>query len=266
MAWKPLVSTQWRYCAKVGLAAGLGYLLTQGQNQYAVYSAFAAALVVGASVGEDLGSSGQRVKGTLAGMLAGMAVSAFFEPSALTIGVAVAFTALISLAIGWGVPVARIGVTLCIVTLVVHRADALEYDVLRAANTLIGVAVGLAVSFLVWPVRARGEQARTLRLVLETSARLLDAMAAENRDLRAAQIKLHDALGAVVKASRENALERRLRLHAAQPAGIPDSRGLRIVQLGFDVLAAALAAEGHAPADEPRPPLEALRRRLGALQ
>jgi hypothetical protein len=119
-------------------------------------------------------------------------------------------------------------------------------------------------------VHAHGEQARTLRLVLEASAQLLDAMAAGSRDLRGAQIRLHDALGAVVKASRESALERRLRLHREaptdMPAGMPTTRGLQIVQLGFDVLAAALAAEGHAPAGEPRPPLEALRGRLEALR
>jgi hypothetical protein len=41
-----LSGSQWRYCAKVGIATALGYLLTQGgQNEYAIYSAFTAALV-----------------------------------------------------------------------------------------------------------------------------------------------------------------------------------------------------------------------------
>ena len=72
-----LGGVQWRYCVKVGLAAGLGYLLTQGNaSQYAVYSAFTAALIVGANFGEDLATSANRVKGTLVGMLAGMTVSA----------------------------------------------------------------------------------------------------------------------------------------------------------------------------------------------
>ena len=85
---KPLGGTQWRYCAKVGLAAGLGYLLTQGNaSQYAVYSAFTAALIVGANFGEDLATSANRVKGTLVGMAAGMTVSAFLGPSALAVGV-----------------------------------------------------------------------------------------------------------------------------------------------------------------------------------
>jgi uncharacterized membrane protein YccC len=263
MGLSPLGRAQWRYCAKVGLAAALGYLLTQGgQNHYAVYSAFTAALIVGATVGEDLATSVNRVKGTLTGMLAGMAVAAFFGPSALAVGVVVAVTALLALALGWGIPVARIGVTLCIVTLVVHRDDALEYDLMRAANTLIGVAVGLAVSFFVWPAHARGERARSTRLVLEASARLLDAMAAGERDLRAAQLTLHDALGAVVKAARDETLERRLRFGAEQS----HASAVPAAQLGFAVLATALARECDPPVSVPQPGLEELRRRLDELR
>ena len=71
MVWKPLGGPQWRYCAKVGLAAALAYVLTRGaDNEYAIYSASTSALIVGASVGEDLGTSGNRVKGTVAGMIA----------------------------------------------------------------------------------------------------------------------------------------------------------------------------------------------------
>jgi uncharacterized membrane protein YccC len=246
---------QWRYCAKVGIAAALGYVLTLGADpHYAIYSAFTAALIVGGSVGEDLATSGNRVKGTLAGMAAGIAVSAFLGPSALAIGIAAALTAAFALSLGWGIPVARIGATLCIVSIVAHGAYTVEYDVLRAANTLIGVAVGLAVSFFVWPVRAREEVQRSLRLVLEAAARLLDAVAAGASDLRAAELRLHEAIGAVVKAGRDSRRERRLRLAPTAQ----DAAAFEILQLGLDVLAAALAAEGHAGEALPRPALEAL--------
>jgi len=218
-------------------------------------------LIVGASVGEDLAASANRVKGTLAGMIAGMAVSAFFGPSALAVGLAVAATALLALALGWGIPVARVGVTVCIITLVAHGANALEYDFLRAVNTLIGIVVGLAVSFFVWPVRARDALERSLRLALEAAAKLLDALAAGERDLRPAQSRLYDALGALVKAGKEIRLERRVRLEA----GMLGPRALPVLQLGLEVLAGALAAEGHAPEAPPRSSLEALRRRLDEL-
>jgi uncharacterized membrane protein YccC len=250
-----LRASQWRYCAKVGVAAALGYLLTLGADpHYAIYSAFTAALIVGGSVGEDLATSGNRVKGTIAGMAAGIAVSAFFGPSALAVGFAAALTALFALSLGWGVPVARIGATLCIVSIVAHGAYTVEYDVLRAANTLIGLAVGLAVSFLVWPVRARDEVQRSSQIVLEAATRLLEAMAAGETDLRAAELHLYEAIGAVVKAGRDVRLERRLRLESSAQ----DVRALQILQLGLDVLAAALAAEGHAGEPVPRPALEAL--------
>ena len=254
MGWRSLDGAQWRYCVKVGLAAALGYLLTRGgENQYAVYSAFTAALIVGATVGEDLATSVNRAKGTVAGMIAGAAVSAVFGPSALAVGLAVAATALLALALGWGIPVARIGVTVCIITLVAHGADALEYDLLRALNTLIGIVVGLAVSFFVWPARGRDALQRSLQRVLDAGARLLDALAVGERDLRPAQLSLHDAIGAVVKAAREVKLERRLRLEA-----LPlDARGLQVLRLGFEILALSLGPED--------PAREALRRRLDAL-
>jgi uncharacterized membrane protein YccC len=246
---------QWRYCAKVGIAAALGYLLSVGgDNQYAIYSTFTAALIVGGSVGEDFATSGNRVRGTIAGMAAGLAVSAFFGPSAFAVGFAAALTALLALFLGWGIPVARIGVTLCIVSIVAHGVHGLEYDSLRAANTLLGVAVGLAVSFFLWPVRARDEVERASQRVLEAAARLLEAMSAGEPDLRAAELRLYESIGAVVKAGRDARLERRLRLARTGH----DAAALEILQLGLDVLAAALAAEGHAGEPGPRPALDAL--------
>ena len=155
--------------------------------------------------------------------------------------------------LGWGIPVARIGVTVCIITLVAYGANALEYDLLRALNTLIGIVVGLAVSFFVWPARGRYALERSLQGVLDAAARLLDALANGERDPRPAQLGLHDALVAVVKAAREVKLERRLRLEV-RPL---DVRGLQVLRLGFEILALSLGPED--------PAREALRRRLDEL-
>src|SRR5688572_2093196 len=256
---KPLGGAQWRYGAKVGLAAALGYLLTRGgDNEYAVYSAFTAALIVGSSVGEDLATSGNRVKGTLAGMIAGLAVSTLFGPSAIAVGLSATATALLTLALGWGIPVARVGVTVCIVTLVFHGQNAVEYDLLRAVNTVIGVVVGLAVSFFVWPIRARDTIEPASQQALTASKALLDALAAGEPDLRPAQVALYDALGALVKAGRDSRIERGVRLHD----GVADARPFQVLQLGLEVLAATLAAQGHAPVS---PTLEVLRGRLDEL-
>jgi hypothetical protein len=69
------------------------------------------------------------------------------------------------------------------------------------------------------------------------------------------------ALTAMVKAGRDGRLERKLRLEAEAP----DARALEALQLGLDLLAAALSSESRGDPG-PRPTLDALRRRLEALR
>ena len=229
--------SQLRYCAKVGIASGLGYLLTQGnRNQYAIYSAFAAALVVGTSVGEDLATSANRIKGTFAGMVAAMATTALFDPNAITVGVAAFVTATIALAGGLGIQAARVGVTVCIITLVAHDSNWAQYDLMRGFNTLIGVVVGLAVSFWIWPARGPDQVRQAAREVLTMSARLLDAIDQGQRPLRPLQGELFDAVSAVVKAWRDMNLER----HVAPSAVVEEAQIEMTLRLGLDVLSCAL--------------------------
>ena len=234
---RPLNGSQWRYCAKVGIATALGYVLTQGAlNEYAIYSAFTAALIVGTSVGEDLATSVNRVKGTLVGMIAGMVVSALVGPNFVTIGLASTLTGLIALAFGWGVAVARIGITICIITVAVHSANALHYDVYRALNTMIGIIAGLAVTFFVWPVRGHTEIERACADLLAAARALLDALSCGEANLRPLQGKLFDSIAAVVKAGRDFQRERR----AGQPVTIDETRVIEVIRLGTDVLSAGL--------------------------
>ena len=125
MTWNTPRSAGLQYCAKVGIAAFFGYLLCVGdRQQYGIYSAFTAALIVGTSVGEDLGTAGNRVRGTLAGMAAGLAVAAAFGMSAFTLAAGVALTAFIATGFGWGVPAARIGATVCAIIIAPTRINA----------------------------------------------------------------------------------------------------------------------------------------------
>ena len=74
--WRTPRGTQLRHCAKVALAAVVAYALTfGGRNDYALFSAMGASLVVGGSVGEDLSTSLNRVRGTVAGALVGAALA-----------------------------------------------------------------------------------------------------------------------------------------------------------------------------------------------
>ena len=251
---------QLRYCAKVGMAAGLGYLLAQGNhNEYSVHAAFAAALVVGTSVGEDLATSANRVKGTGVGVAAALLATALFGPNAITVGVAASLTTLIALAAGWGIQVARVGMTMCIITLVAHDENAIWYDLLRTANTLIGVAIGLAVSFFVWPVHGPAQVRQAVRDLLDTSTALLNAVEQGGQPLRPRQAALHEAVTAVVKAwrdlNREQAVAATVRVEEAQVE--------RTLRLGVDVLSCTFGEPGPGAIDELRHRINALSEWIG---
>lgn len=165
------------YCVKVATATLLGYLLSLGGVEHAVYGAFSAALIVGASRGEDVSSSANRVRGSLAGVVAGIAMSYLQLPPALAVAVGIGATAYLCMGCGWGVAAARIGASLCAVTVLMHSQDAVGYIELRVTNTLIGIAAGLAVSYLVLPVRGRDAVAQASNAALVALGNLLNALA-----------------------------------------------------------------------------------------
>lgn len=246
MAWTTPHGSKLQYCAKVGIACFVGYLLCLGdRQQYGVYAAFTAALIVGASVGEDLATSGNRVLGTLAGMVAGLAVSAAFGPSVWSLAAGVSLTAFIATGFGWGVPAARIGASLCAVIIAAHVADVLEYSLMRAANTLLGVAVGLLVSVVVLPVRGRHEIARGRASTLAAAAAVLDCTGAEGASKF--RMALLNAALALEKTSKDVVRERILKEDVA--GLVLQARQAQTV--GLCAMAASLA--GAELADSARP-------------
>src|ERR1700752_2180543 len=116
LSWKWPRGTAMQYCIKVATATLLGYLLSFGGVMYAVYGAFSAALIVGASRGEDVGSARNRVRGSLGGMLVGIALSQARVPPAIAVTLGIGATAYICMGWGWGVAAARVGASLCAVT------------------------------------------------------------------------------------------------------------------------------------------------------
>lgn len=171
--------TALQYCAKVAAASLLGYLLSFGDSQYAVYGAFSAALIVGASRGEDVSSAANRVRGSLAGMLVGVLMSQAPLPAALAVAIAIGGTAYVCTGCGWGVAAARVGASLCAVTVLMHHHDALDYTAMRSVNTLIGIAAGLLVSYLVLPVRGHDAMKRSARRAFQSVAALLATLEAQ---------------------------------------------------------------------------------------
>jgi uncharacterized membrane protein YccC len=171
------------YCLKVGLAALLGYLFALGGPEAAVYASMSAALIVGASRGEDVLTSANRVRGTLVGMVVAIALTWITIPPAIAVSVGVGLTAYVCLALGWGVPAARVGAALCAVMILLHLQDALQYSLARVGNTLIGIAAGLAVSYLVMPVRGRDAVARATDASLAAAGDLLSRLAGSRERL-----------------------------------------------------------------------------------
>jgi hypothetical protein len=165
-----------RVCLKVGLAVGLAYLLTYGErSQYALYAVLTAALIVGENFGEDLNQSLVRLVGTLLGAVIGVAFL-------ITLGVdvwgvvAAAITAAILSRMVKLEQLSRVTLAVCMVTLLIHPERVAAYGLYRLLNTLIGAGIGLAVSILVWPVRAEVAATRAVAKLLSLSADVLQTV------------------------------------------------------------------------------------------
>ncbi|MCA3584203.1 MAG: FUSC family protein [Methylocystis sp.] len=171
------------YCFKVAIAAMLGYMLALGGTESAVYATMSAALIVGASRGEDIMTSRNRVRGTLAGMVAGIVLAFMPIPPALAVAIGVGGTAYLCAVFGWGVSATRVGAALCSVMILIHTHDAIQYSVVRFSNTLIGIAVGLAVSYLLLPIRGREAVAHAAEGSLAAAGEMLAQLASARQPL-----------------------------------------------------------------------------------
>ena len=225
------------YCAKVCLASFLGYMLSIGGVFYSVYGAFSAALVVGASRGEDVGSAKNRVWGSLSGMIVGVAASELSPHPAIAVAVGIGLTAYACMAAGWGQAAARIGASLCAVTILAHSQDSLEYTTLRIVNTLVGIGVGLGVSYFVLPVRGRDVMAANIRRALEAVAQLLTVLSREGEPSRAEFAAVFESMVT---------LQKTLADAVKEIGGEPESLRESARQVGLVCVGALSAALAHA--------------------
>ncbi|QJW96052.1 FUSC family protein [Frigoriglobus tundricola] len=158
---------------KVGLAVGLAYLLTYGErSQYALYAVLTAALVVGENFGEDLNQSVVRLVGTLLGASVGVAALAAFGVDVWCVVGAAVVTTVLSRLVKLD-QLSRVALAVCMVTLLLHPERVAAYGFYRLVNTLIGAVIGLAVSLLVWPVRAETAATRAVAQLLDLAADVL---------------------------------------------------------------------------------------------
>lgn len=213
LKWRTPKGAQLQQCAKVALAAIAAYFLTLGgRNDFALFSVMGAALVVGGSVGEDLSTSVNRVRGTLAGTVVGIVCAYTIGASIWSLAIAVAVLAWICIGFGWGTAAMRVGIAMALVVVFTHTSDAAAYGGWRLLNTLIGVCVGIGVSRLVWPIRGRDEIARAIDRSLDATHALLDSLAGggSGSTLTPRQTSVLDTLSAIRTARQNALLERRI--------------------------------------------------------
>ena len=251
-------------CAKVALAAVAAYLLTLGgRNEYALFSVMGASLIVGGSVGEDLSTSLNRVRGTVAGALVGAALAIVFGKTIWSLGIAVGVMAWLSIGLSWGSAAMRVGIAMALVILFTHAVDAAHYGVWRVVNTLIGVVIGIAISRLVWPIRGRDEVAGAIDNALSATTAALDALAqgASSDVLRPLQVRVLDTL-AEIRTARTNA---RLARQLDRSTDLLTERTVLAVRAAIDTLGASLKLDALVQAGARAECLEAVRHAIAPL-
>lgn len=171
-----LTREQWLFCLQLGLAMMVAYFVTHGNDPAnAIYAVLGAGLATAPSVGEGLGISKERIVGTLLGALVSL-TAMWLHDRALALGAMVVIIGPFGMMLG-GIAVARIAVTVAAVTVMLHTESVDVYGVLRFTNTVAGVAVALAVAFLLWPFSRHAAFSLTLRSTLAAAALLADQLA-----------------------------------------------------------------------------------------
>jgi uncharacterized membrane protein YccC len=172
---KMLTREQWLYCLQIGLSMVLAFYVTHGRDPTnAIYAVLGAGLVTAPSIGEGVGVSRDRIIGTLLGAVVSLTTMWVHDP-ALALGLTVVVVAPLGMLIG-GIAVTRIAVTVMAVTVVLHTESAGSYGFYRFTNTVAGVAVALAVSFVLWPLSGKLNHSATLRAILSAAARLAERL------------------------------------------------------------------------------------------
>ena len=262
--WRTPKGTQLRHCAKVALAAVVAYALTLGErNDYALFSVMGASLVVGGSVGEDLSTSLNRVRGTVAGALVGGALAIVLGKTIWSLGIAVGVMAWLSVGLGWGSAAMRVGIAMALVILFTHAADAAHYGVWRVVNTLIGVVIGIAISRFVWPIRGRDEVAAAIDSALTATTAALGALAqgVSSDALRPLQVQVLDTL-ADIRTARTNA---RLARKLDRGVDLLTERAVLAVRAAIDTLGASLKLDELVQAGARVESLQAVRHAIAPL-
>lgn len=178
---KLLNREQWLFCLRGGLSMMVAYFVTHGSEpNNAIYAVMGAGLVTAPSVGEGIGISKDRLVGTLLGVIVSIPASWLGHPLA-ALAASICIVMPIGIILG-GIPIARIGLTVASVAVVLHAGSPEHYGFLRFTNTMAGVITAVAVSFAFWPLCGRFSFSDSVRSALAACATLADRLATSDPD------------------------------------------------------------------------------------
>jgi len=164
------------YVCKLGLATALAYLACVASgSQYPFYAVLSVIVVMQPTLGTTWQSSLRRIGGTLVGIPLGGLLAMYHVPApwALGVGVAAAVGICTRLDLRDGVSVSAFALASIVVN---HPNEPWLFAAHRFLDTMIGIAIAVAVNRLFWPPRA-GRQLEALLLAsFPRSAALLDML------------------------------------------------------------------------------------------
>jgi uncharacterized membrane protein YccC len=220
-------------------------LVTHGNDPVnAIYAVLGAGLASTPNVGEGLGASRERIIGTLLGALFSLS-TVWLHDKGLALGVTVLTVTPVAMMLG-GLSVARIAVTVAAVGVMLHTEDTGNYGILRFTNTVAGVAVALAVAFVMWPLSRHLNFMLALRSAIAAAAVLAEQLAKYDSPIfpLEGQRKLFMALAALPKSMAHARLDP-LSYHERDRVR---EEAILMAKIGVALLATSLALARSRPA------------------
>jgi uncharacterized membrane protein YccC len=219
-----------RVSVAVGVTFAIGELFHMPQAYWAV---FTAVIVVQTSVGATITAAMERLAGTVVGGLIG-AAAAYIQAKTvlaegLTLSIAIAVAAFAA-SVRPSLRVAPVTAAIVLIGGITAKMDPLEAAAWRVVEIVLGSAIGVAATLLIFPARARKAVTERTARVMTQLAGLFDRFSKElegqptTGDIHAAHQAIRTSLAQVEQALNETARENLPGLgRPAPPAGLPRS-------------------------------------------
>lgn len=154
-----------------------------------LFAGFAAVVVMQGSVYDSLRVSKDRMLATITGAIVALAIIAIGYKNYLTIGIGIILVILICTNFKWKNSIALGCMTFLIIIVNEGGQNELQYALHRALDTLIGLVVGMAVNFLVFPPHPLRLIIKTYRAIEEDSFQVFRDFLLEDKPMQISLIQ-----------------------------------------------------------------------------